>query len=104
MTYGYIRDIGKEGADKVLAKIYAVPLEIIETISKPVYLEASRLKGAYNMSLADAVGLAAAINLNGVFVTSDGEFEEVETQEHVPLFWFRPPKQKRKWGQPPPLP
>ncbi|GHU67555.1 hypothetical protein FACS189447_09820 [Spirochaetia bacterium] len=38
---------------------------------------------------------ATAINLNGVFVTSDGEFEEPEAKEHAPVFWFRPPKEKK---------
>ncbi|GHV60666.1 hypothetical protein AGMMS49587_02750 [Spirochaetia bacterium] len=46
------------------------------------------------MSLGDAIGLATAINLEGVFVSSDGELVEPKTQEHAPVFWFRPPKQK----------
>jgi hypothetical protein len=40
------------------------------------------------MSLGDAIGLASAINLNGVFVTSDSEFVEPKTKEHAPVFWF----------------
>jgi predicted nucleic acid-binding protein len=51
-------------------------------------------KGAFSISLADAVGLATAINFGGIFVTSDGEFKKVETWEKTSLFWFRPPKEK----------
>ncbi|GHV95794.1 hypothetical protein AGMMS50293_21140 [Spirochaetia bacterium] len=93
--YGFIRDDGLECADKILAPIDETPLQIIDLVSQSVYKEAARLKGAYNISLADAIGLATAINLNGVFVTSDGEFEEPEAKEHAPVFWFRPPKEKK---------
>jgi hypothetical protein len=46
------------------------------------------------LSLADAVGLATAINRSGIFVTSDGGFKAPEAGEHAPVLWFRPPKQK----------
>jgi predicted nucleic acid-binding protein len=94
--YGYIRELGGEEATIILEKIYAAPIKIIETISSPVYMEASRLKAAYKMSLADAIGLATAINLKGYFVTSDGELEEAEKQEQVPLIWFRGKRQREK--------
>jgi predicted nucleic acid-binding protein len=92
--YCYIRELGKDDALEILKKIYAAPIVVVETIPKAVYLEASRLKGTYSISLADAIGLATAINLKGVFVTGDGELTEPETKEHAPIFWFRPPKQK----------
>jgi predicted nucleic acid-binding protein len=92
--YGYLRELGDEGAAVILEKIYAAPVKIIETISAPVYLEASRLKAAYKMSLADAVGLATAINLKGFFVTADREFEDAWKREQAPLIWFRERKQK----------
>jgi predicted nucleic acid-binding protein len=94
--YGYIRELGKEKAAAILERIYAAPIKIIETISAPVYREASRLKAAYKMSLADAVGLATAINLKGFFVTSDGEFEEAGEREQAPLIWFCGKKQRGK--------
>jgi predicted nucleic acid-binding protein len=94
--YGYVRELGGEEAAAILEKIYAAPIKIIETISAPVYMEASRLKVAYKMSLADAIGLATAINLKGYFVTSDGEFEEAEKREQVPLTWFRGKRQREK--------
>jgi predicted nucleic acid-binding protein len=93
--YGFIRNDGLERADEILAPIDQTPLQIIDIVSEPVYKEAARLKGTYNISLADAIGLATAINRGGVFVTADGELVESEAKEHAPLFWFRPPKQKK---------
>jgi predicted nucleic acid-binding protein len=92
--YNYIRELGKDNALEILEKINAAPVEIVEAIPEPVYLEASRLKGSYKMSLGDSIGLATAINLNGDFVTSDGELVEPKAKEHASVFWFRPPKQK----------
>ncbi|GHV81232.1 hypothetical protein AGMMS49944_30230 [Spirochaetia bacterium] len=93
--YGYIRELGNAAALKILERIYAAPIDIVEAIPEPVYLEASRLKGAYKISLADAFGLGTAIILHGVFVTSDGELKEPEAKEAAPVFWFRPPKEKQ---------
>ncbi|GHV77848.1 hypothetical protein AGMMS49942_26690 [Spirochaetia bacterium] len=42
----------------------------------------------------DAIGLAVAIDMKGVFVTADGGFKAPETVEHAPVSWFRPPKEK----------
>jgi ribonuclease VapC len=94
VNYNFYRDLGKEGADAILNKIYNLPLQIIDIIDKQVFDEASRLKGTYKMSLSDAIGLATAIHLSGVFVSSDGELKEPEAVEHAPVFWFRPPKEK----------
>jgi predicted nucleic acid-binding protein len=94
--YEYIRADGIEVAGKILAPISETPLKIVDLISQPIYKEAARLKGAFTISLADAVGLATAINLGGIFVTSDGEFKKLETREETPLFWFRPPKEGGK--------
>jgi PIN domain nuclease of toxin-antitoxin system len=99
--YGFIGADGPERANEILAPIDKTPLCIIDSISQPAYREAARFKSTYKgsktqsgLSLADAVGLATAINLNGVFVTSDGGFTAPEAEEHAPVFWFRPPKQK----------
>ncbi|GHU42822.1 hypothetical protein FACS1894190_12610 [Spirochaetia bacterium] len=90
--YGFYRDFGKETALKILNQIYDLPITIIDTINKQVFDETSRLKSTYKISLADAIGLATAITLNGVFVTADGELAELEKLEHAPVFWFRLPK------------
>ena len=64
---------------------------VIDTISQTVYHEAGRLKGTYRrLSLADAIGVASAIERNGVFVTSDHhELEVIQKEESLAFFWFR---------------
>ncbi|GHT58768.1 hypothetical protein FACS1894109_13520 [Spirochaetia bacterium] len=94
VSYKFYRDLGKEANDALLEHIYRMPIQVQSTIAENVFSEASRLKGTYTMSLGDAIGLGTAINLNGVFVTSDGELTEPEAVEHAPVFWFRPPKEK----------
>jgi predicted nucleic acid-binding protein len=93
--YGYIRDLGKADADDILQTIYALPINIIDIIADPVFQEASRLKGTHKMSTADAFGLATAVNLSGVFVTSDHhELEAVEAIEHITFLWLPPRPRK----------
>ncbi|GHT87092.1 hypothetical protein FACS1894137_13670 [Spirochaetia bacterium] len=92
--YGFYRDRGKEAAEVILDRIYKMPIHFQPVIDEKIFYEASRLKGTYTMSLADAIGLATAIDMKGVFVTADGGFLEPEAAEHAPVFWFRPPKQK----------
>ena len=88
--YGYFREKGRDGAIAVLQPIYDVPLTIINTISPRVYEEAARLKAAYKCSLADAVGVATAIDLSGIFVTADHhELDTVARGEAVRFLWFR---------------
>jgi predicted nucleic acid-binding protein len=89
--YGYFREKGRETAIDILAPIYDTPLAVINTISPRVYQEAARLKGTYcRLSLADAVGVATAIELSGRFVSSDHhELDIIARQERVDFFWFR---------------
>jgi ribonuclease VapC len=91
----FIRLLDMEQALVILDQIYDLPLQIINTINRQVFDEASRLKGTYHMSLADSFGLATACDLSGSFVTSDGELKEPEAAEHAPVYWFRPPKEKQ---------
>ncbi|GHV76802.1 hypothetical protein AGMMS49942_16230 [Spirochaetia bacterium] len=102
--YGFVDDLGKERAAVILNKIYNLPLQIIDTLNSHVFSEAVRFKSTYKgkgsisknpLSLADAIGLATAIDRHGVFVTADGGFLEPEAVEHAPVFWFRPPKQEK---------
>jgi predicted nucleic acid-binding protein len=92
--YDQLRSKTPAEVQEFLELIAISPINMIDTIVEAVTREASRLKAAYSISLADAIGLATAINLNGVFVTGDGELIEPETKEHAPVFWFRPPKKK----------
>ena len=95
MHYGNICEFGLDRALEILEIIKATQIEIIDVISDSIFHEASRLKSAYSISLADAIGLATAINLSGMFVTSDGELVEPVTKEQAPVFWFRSPKKKK---------
>jgi predicted nucleic acid-binding protein len=93
--YGYIKDLGISGAQPVIEKVNKLPIITIDTIPPFVIAEASRLKGSYKMSTADAFGLAATVNLSGTFVTSDHhELEPVEQNEHINFLWL-PPRPKK---------
>ena len=91
MYYGFISDIGLKETQDIIKIIDDIPLSIIETISQQVYHEAARIKGTYHrISLADAVGVATAVERGGVFVTSDHhELESVASKEMLNFFWFR---------------
>jgi PIN domain nuclease of toxin-antitoxin system len=93
--YGQLREKGLEIAMIVLAAVDAYTITIIDTIFDPIFHKAAHIKAAYRCSLADAIGLAAAFDLSGTFVTSDGEIKPVEAAEPVSILWFRPPEPKR---------
>jgi len=47
------------------------------------------LKASYKCSLADAIGLATAVEFSGQFVTSDHhELEAVEANEPIRFLWL----------------
>jgi len=89
--YGFVPDIGLTEARDMLNTIHHTPLVIIDTISQQAYHEAARLKVTYRrLSLADAVGVATAIELSGVFVTADHhELEIIASKEKLNFLWFR---------------
>jgi len=91
VCYGFIKDIGLTKTREMMSTISQTPLEIIDTISQRVYSEAARIKGTYHrLSLADAVGVATAIDLSGIFVTADHhELESIESKETLNFLWFR---------------
>ena len=79
----------------ILEQIRSSPIRIITNFSDAVFQEASRLKAFYKCSLADAIGLASAIELSGQFVSSDHhELEIIEKKETISIFWL-PPKSKK---------
>jgi predicted nucleic acid-binding protein len=93
--YGFIGELGKAAAQTILETVYTTPIKFINTISQPVFEEASRLKGTYKMSIADAIGVATASDISGTFVTSDhSELEEVEKNEPIPFLWLPPRPRK----------
>jgi predicted nucleic acid-binding protein len=91
VVYGFRRDKGAAYAVEVLENVHASSIRIIDTVSPPVFDEAARLKAIYKrMSVADAVGIATAENLDAAFVTSDHhELDIVEAKEAINFYWFR---------------
>jgi predicted nucleic acid-binding protein len=88
--YKYLREDGKEIADKIIEKIYKLPISFIDNVDKIIFAESSRLKATYAIPLGDAIGLATAIKMNGTFVTADhSDFEKIEKAESLSFFWFR---------------
>ena len=90
--YGFIGDIGIAKTQEIMEEISKTPLKVISNISQKTYHEAARIKGTHRkLSLADAVGIATAIELSGQFVTSDHhELEAIASKETaLKFFWFR---------------
>jgi predicted nucleic acid-binding protein len=96
--YVNIRNLWSDKAAVILQEIFASPIQIVSVISDTVFQESCRLKAAYKCSLADAVGLATAIELSGQFVTSDHhELEAVAKNESIPFLWLPPhPKTSKR--------
>jgi predicted nucleic acid-binding protein len=95
ICYGFYREIGAEKTAALKRNIYRLPITVIDYISVPVFDEALRLKAAYRCSLADAVGIAVAVELSAQFVTSDHhELEEIAEKERIPFLWL-PPRPKK---------
>jgi predicted nucleic acid-binding protein len=93
--YGFYREKNAETAKAIIQNVYRLPVTFIDRVTAPVLDEAARLKATYSCSLADAVGMALAVDLQGTFVTSDHhELEEVEQHERIPFLWL-PPRPKK---------
>jgi predicted nucleic acid-binding protein len=87
--YANIRSLGAEKAAVILKEILNAPIQIAADISETVFQHSARLKAAYKCSLADTIGLAAAIELYAHFVTSDHhELEAIAKDESVPFIWL----------------
>jgi predicted nucleic acid-binding protein len=90
VCYGFCRELGAEKTAVVKRNISRLPLTIINRVSAPFFNEAVRLKAYYLCSLADAVGIAAAVKLSGQFVTADHhELDAVEKAESFSFLWIR---------------
>jgi len=88
--YGFCQTLGKEKADLILEQIHTMPIHFIDTINEAIFSETSRLKTQYGIPLGDAIGLATAIDMKSIFVTSDhSDFSQIEKAESISFFWFR---------------
>ncbi len=87
--YASIRSLGSDRAVLILEEILAAPIQVVSVFSNALFQQASRLKASYKCSIADAIGLATAIELSGHFVTSDHhELEAVADNESIPFLWL----------------
>ncbi len=88
--YGVFHAAGKEKAEEVLHTIKELPLEIVNKISKNVFLEAGGLKAQNSISLADSIAVAEANVRNAKFVTADHhEIDKLEEEKIVKVHWIR---------------
>ena len=88
--YGYLRTDGKEVADKHISMIENSCINISETITKKIMVDAGLLKTSYNLSLADTIALALAKSEQAVLVTSDHhELDAVEKGSDIDFLWIR---------------
>jgi predicted nucleic acid-binding protein len=93
--YDRIYTAGIDAAKERVLSILAEPITIVDTMTDTVLYEAGRFKTSYDMSLADAIGLATAGDLGAIFVTSDHkEIEPIEHHEPISFLWLpsRPKK------------
>ena len=72
-----------------MKKQNTAPIQVVSAFSNTLFQQASRLKAAYKCSLADAIGIATAIELSCQIVTSDHhELEAVAEHESIPFLWL----------------
>jgi len=87
--YANIRSLGADMAAIILDTILDTSIQVVSVFSDTLFQQSSRLKAAYKCSLADAIGLATAIELSCQFVTSDHhELEAVAENESIPFLWL----------------
>jgi predicted nucleic acid-binding protein len=70
--------------------LYSSPIQIIDTISLPIFREAARFKTDYKVSLADSLALATAFCTGSALVTADHhELDAVNRSASVRFLWIR---------------
>lgn len=88
--YDVYKTQGEAEAKNFLHNIINSPIKIIETIEKPVFIEAGRLKANHRISLADSIFLAEVLIKNCAGVTADHhELDIIKDKENVNLLFIR---------------
>jgi len=87
----YIIERGKglRQAREVLARVQALPIEMLEVTSQAVF-DAAHIKATHALSYADAFAVAAALRQKATILTGDPEFETVEQIVNVEWLAKRP--------------
>lgn len=81
------RNRGLSGAQKTLAKIEELPIEII-AVDKQLCLEAAHIKALYPIAYADCFAAALTKREDAVLVTGDPEFSILESDLSLPVYWL----------------
>ena len=88
--YDTYRLYDKETADRLLERIYMLPVQIVSEFTDDVLKEAGRLKATYRITIADSVAVAEASVAGCPLLTSDHhELEAVEKSENIKFHWIR---------------
>lgn len=69
--YQVVRESGEAAAETAMSKLAAVGIQTRGDFDEALWKQAGKIKGTYRLSLADAIGLALTLRLQGEFVTSD---------------------------------
>ena len=78
------RGRGERAANEILAKIGALPIQIVD-VDTPLAKQAATFKARFKLPYADCFAAALAQERKAVLVTSDRNFESVE--RNVKLLW-----------------
>ena len=88
--YQAFRNGGETLADQAVQSLASIGIITRTDFDDAFWREAGKLKGSHRMSLADALGLALTIRLNGEFLTSDHhELDPVAATGICPITFFR---------------
>ena len=88
--YDTYRLYDENTADKLLERIYRLPIKVKSELSDEVFREAGRLKSSYKISIADSIALAETSVSNGTLLTSDHhELDVIEKSENIKFKWIR---------------
>jgi predicted nucleic acid-binding protein len=86
--YHFIRSVGQETADTIMAAAAELPITLIDTVDPLALRAVACLKARYSMSLADYFLCATAKSLAATLVTKDGEIRAIEQQEPLAVLWI----------------
>jgi predicted nucleic acid-binding protein len=88
VSYKLVQQKGTAAADTFIKSVlYASTIQIIDTISLPIFREAARFKTEYKVSLADSLALATAFCTGSALVTAD--HHAVDRSASVRFLWIR---------------
>lgn len=71
------REHSQRRARETLARVQALPIEMLEATSQ-VVLDTAHIKATHRLSYADAFAVVAALNKDAIVLTGDPEFKTVK--------------------------